>query len=62
VTDYRIPIEDIGERDPEWQELERGYGHETATRLRSVKWSPLTNEVESDGPTVIDDPPERPAP
>lgn len=57
-----VPVEDLAFREPEWEEIERGYGHETATRLRTIEWDPLHDWTRSSGPTVLSQPPEKPAP
>jgi hypothetical protein len=57
-----IPVDDLSTRDPEWAEIERGYGQET-TKLRTINYSPILDEIEVEpGPVVVDKRPEAPAP
>jgi hypothetical protein len=64
LPEGKIPdsIEDLSTRPPEWQEIERGYGHETVTRLRTIEFDPIHRWTRSSGPTVLNQPPEKPAP
>jgi len=54
---YPIPVEDVDIRDPEWQDVEPGYGQ---NMIRKVQWDPIHNEIKSEGPTVQISEPERP--
>jgi len=58
----QVAIEDLHERAPEWQELERGYGHDPQTRLRSIQWDPIHDWIQHEGPTVLSQPPVKRAP
>ena len=64
VPEGKIPetVEDLSWREPEWEEIERGYGHETVTRLRTIEYDFIHDKTRSSGPTVLDQPPEKPAP
>lgn len=48
---YPSVVEGRPIRDPEWEELERGYGQVPLTR--TITWSNVTNAVKSVGPTVV---------
>lgn len=54
-------MEDKSDHEPEWRELERGYGQEINS-LRSVQWDPVNDAVRSTGPVVVNKPPHAKAP
>lgn len=53
-----IPLEDLDDRDPEWELVGPGYGHEHMTR--KVEWDPISNDIRVEGPVIVVEPPVKP--
>ena len=56
---YPLPLEGLNIRDPEWQELERGYG-QGPSEGRVVLWDPIHGWIKKEGPTMLVTPPIKP--
>jgi len=54
-----LPVQDTNFRDPEWEELQRGYG-QGPSEGRIVKWDPIHGKFLMDGPRWQLKRPERP--
>jgi hypothetical protein len=51
-TSRRLPIEDIEQRDPEWEEVQQGFGTDGNIK---VYWDPIHGTIVSEGPIVMRD-------
>lgn len=56
----RIPIEDVEDRDPEWEDIPLGYGQPPT--LRKYQYDFVHDDVKVEGPIIAYDPPVKPAP
>ena len=56
---YPLPVEGLRNRDPEWEELERGDPTQPSEG-RVVYWDPVHGLIKKEGPKIQVKPPIRP--